>query len=229
VGRGEPEKVEQVPKIYSLTIDGKVQEECEFPAWINKPPPEDPNWSLSLPSGPLPDPGSELGGLGSGFPIGMETPILVFEKPLGRLPFPDALLHFDRVMALSDPAKKLFENIDAEAFEFREAVTQLHDGSEGPRYWLADVTRFLDAVDEERSKEIYVEEKIIPRNGRRMRRVHLGMGPSTVFKSDVVNGNHIFRATYSGDILFDESVAGAIRAAKLRGILPWPTGVTNAG
>lgn len=215
-------------KIYSLTIDGKVQEECEFPTWINQPSPEDPLWSLNLPPGPLPDPGSELGGLGSGFPIGMETPVVIFEKPLGRLPFPDVLLHFNRVMLLSDQAKKLFEAIDAEAFEFCEATTRQHGGSEGPKFWLADVTRFLDAVDEERSKEIRIEEKIIRRSGRPMRRVLLGLGPTTVFKSSIIKDYHIFRATYSGDILFDESVASAIRAAKLRGILPWPTGMTNA-
>src|SRR5262245_48746911 len=101
-----------MPKIFSLTIDGKVQEPCEFPEWINqpkKPNPEDPYWDPDLPAGPLPDPGSELGGVGSGFPVGMETPILVFEKPLGKLPFPDVLLDYGRVFVVSARAKSVFE------------------------------------------------------------------------------------------------------------------------
>ena len=221
-------------KIYSLTVDGKVQEECEFPKWINQPQSpdkDDPYWRPWLPAGPLPDPGSEAGGVGSGFPIGLETPILVFEKPLGSLPFPDVLLDGGRgELTLSDRAKIILESIDGDAFEFRETITRLHDGSDGPKYWLADVTCFLNAVDEERSKEIYIEEKIIPHNGRTMRRVHLGMGQTTIFKASVVAGHHVFRLPFSPQtIVVDEVAASTIRPAKLRGIFLWPTGMTHVG
>ena len=181
-----------------------------------------------MPPGPLPDPGSEMGGIGSGFLTDMEAPLLVFEKPLGRLPFPDVIVGGTRVLTLSGRAKKVFETIDGKAFEFCRAVARLHDGSSGPDYWLADVTRFLDAVDESQSVGMRIEEKIIPYNGRTMRRVHLGFGgEDTVFKSSVVDEHHIFRLTYSSGIFLDADAAEAVRRAKLRGVTTWPSGVTN--
>jgi len=183
-----------------------------------KPNRDDPYWDFAPPAGPLQTPKGNLGGdLGTGFPI-METPLLVFERPLGKLPFPD-LLHFPRgLFAVSDRTKRIFEDIDPSAFVFQETVVNSHDSSSAPQYWLCDIVRFVDAVDEARSR-VMVETGVNLQNGEEYRRVLHGQMGKDVFRREMIGDYHLFRAQYfPAMVLLDETMAVAIRSASLLGL-----------
>jgi hypothetical protein len=56
------------------------------------------------------------------------------------------------IWVLSLPVREFFEDLDAEAFAFRECKTQYPDGSPAPPRSLAVVTRIIDAFDRGRSE-----------------------------------------------------------------------------
>ena len=56
------------------------------------------------------------------------------------------------IWVVSDPLKQLFEQMDAEAFAFVACDFSLADGSPGPQYYLGNVLRGLDALDEASSR-----------------------------------------------------------------------------
>ena len=219
-----------VQKMYSLMAGEGVDDDRQNPTWVNqpmKPNRDDPYWDYGIPNGPRSDPGSETGGVGSGFPTDMKTPQLVFKEPLGKLPFPDAIERGRGELILSDRAKVLFETLDRDAFEFVAAETTLHNGSAGPKYWLADVVRFLDALDEKSSK-VHVEKKIIPQTGRVQRRTYCKRG-AEVYRRESIGGAHVFRLLYlPSEIICDEDTAAAIRRQKLFGLDLVPAGVVDA-
>src|SRR5690348_2258652 len=135
-------------KIYQLVPSGVTS--SGVPVWVNKPKTSATCWEEGMPPGGAPDPGNEAAGIGSGFPA-LSKPHLQFKK-LKSASIPD-LFWFHRTMwLLSDRAKTTMAAVDATAFEFCEAETLWSDGSQGPPLWIADVVRFLDAVDEAKSK-----------------------------------------------------------------------------
>lgn len=208
-------------KIYSFTPD-----DCTFADWINQPPPFDSYWSLDIAAGPLPDPGDCSAGVGSGFAADMPEPQLRFERPRAGLGLCDIQIDNTRsILFMSDRAKKILEAIDAaSAFEFREAVASLYDGSPAPKYWLADVTRRIAALDETHPA-LMIEEKWVPRFGQTMRRVKFGIETDLRFKSDLIGDHHIFGLLYSpGTICCDDAVVNAIYRHRLIGLKFWPMG-----
>ena len=208
-------------KIYSFS-----QDDCTFADWVNQPPPLDPHWSLDIGPGPLPDPGDCSGGVGSGFAADMPEPRLRFETPRAGQHLCDIQTGNTRgIIFMSDRAKKLLEAIAAaSAFEFREAVATLHDGSPAPKYWLADLTHRIAALDETHPA-IRIEEKWVPRFNQMMRRVHFGIETDLRFKSDLIEDHHIFGLLYSpGTICCDDIVVNAIYRHRLVGQKFWPMG-----
>jgi hypothetical protein len=208
-------------KIYSWVTD-----DCAFADWINQPPPFDTHWSLDIAPGPLPDPGDCSGGVGSGFAEDMPQPQLRFERPRAGSGLCDIQTGNTRgIIFMSDRAKGTLEAIDAaSAFEFREAVATLHDGSPAPKYWLADLTRRIAALDETHPA-IRIEEKWVPRFEMTMRRAWFGIETDLRFRADVVGDHHIFGLLYSPrTICCDDTVVNAFYRHRLVGQKFWPSG-----
>ena len=91
----------------------------------------------------------------------------------------------------------------------------LADGTEGPAYWLCDVVRVLDAVDEARSRlRIEYEGEI--------KRYSVLGGADIVFNEDVVGAAHLFRMAHmESAVICDRPIKEACRAASLKGITFW--------
>jgi Protein of unknown function (DUF1629) len=146
-----------------------------------------------------------------GFRDYLEPPLFVADKK-GRL-------HWDLDRAVpyywlvTEKMKSLMEALDREAFEFLQCRVQFPDGSDGPRRWLCDVVRVLDAADEEKSK-------VTIRTGQSGHKFYSsGGGVNLFFKPDVVGTSRFFRLYYYQDhVICDDEVKAACEAADLKGL-----------
>lgn len=183
--------------------------------WVNHPPNTGEN--LGLPIGHIPDHGNRAQGVESGF-WSMETPVFVIDRGKGRVPLADVEPAIGRdIWLISDRAKQVFQNVDPHAFEFIAVETRVRrDASEvvGPKYWLCDLVRFLDALDEEKSN---ADVRLLEDGTKRARRKLVG---GEVLKSAMIGGsNHIFRLMHAPTSIYaTETFVKAIRKARLTGI-----------
>ena len=145
-----------------------------------------------------------------GFVSFPEPPRLVIDKSLGRAPTDWELFH-DYWLA-SDRMKTLLETLDPEGLRFVECDTRYPDGSPAPTYWLCDVVRVLDAVDEANSV-IEIEYLAPDRKVYRFRR-----RSCLLFKEETVGKAHIFRLCFYPMIVCDQVVKDACKQAGIRGI-----------
>jgi len=136
-----------------------------------------------------------------GFPKMSETPLLVYSEKKGDPP-QDLEGGMSGYWLVSERLKNVFERIDPEGFEFAACDYRLEDGSAGPRYFLCDVVRVLDAVDEGSSKLTVEVSEEFPAG----RFYDLTGGWSLVFRSEVVSEAHVFRTPYSGDLVICDRV-----------------------
>lgn len=138
------------------------------------------------------------------------TPILRFDTRLGR-----AVRDMEPIgqfWLVSDRAKAVLEQVDSDAFAFLECRVELRDGSEGPRYWLCDVVRVLDALNEPESTAM------IKKNDRGDKVYNMIGDEILVFKEDVVSSNHIFRMRYrESTVICDDVMRDACKTAGLKG------------
>lgn len=137
-------------------------------------------------------------------------PLLRFDSRLGR----DVrdMEPIGQFWLVSDRAKRVLEQVDPDAFVFLECRVELRDGSEGPRYWLCDVVRVLDALNEPES------EAKIKKNDRN-EKIYTTIGNEVlIFKEDVIGSHHIFRMLYcDSTVICDDAVKDACKAAGLKG------------
>ncbi|MFB6451759.1 imm11 family protein [Bradyrhizobium tunisiense] len=147
---------------------------------------------------------------GRGFVPYPETPRLVIDKSLGRAPADWELFHDYRLV--SDRMKSLLEELDLEGVRFVRCETRYRDGRAAPTYWLCDVVRVLDAVDEAKS----VLEIEYPTPGRKV--YNLRGRSSLVFKEDSVGAAHIFRLLFYPTIICDQVTKDACKEAGMKGI-----------
>jgi len=139
-----------------------------------------------------------------------ETPRLVIDRSLGRAPADWELFHDYRLV--SDRMKSLLETLDSEGVRFVRCETRYQDGCAAPTYWLCDVIRVLDAVDEEKS----VLEIEYPTPGRKV--YNLRRRSSLIFKEDSVGEAHIFRLLFYPMVVCDQVLKDACKEAGVRGI-----------
>lgn len=152
-------------------------------------------------------PGPHLGG--AGFPDYEGVPILRFNPKRKRI---SDLNQIGRLWIVSDRAKKLFERVDPEAFEFRPTKA-IKSGKtlEGNVYWLCAPIRVLDAVDENGS-EIWMS-----RGQTHYAYVSLHL---VQMKLQTVGEAHAFSLTRALSInIFDDIMINEIRKAGLTGFL----------
>lgn len=209
--------------IYSLIPDDMDGD--AIPNWINAPARSKDD--QRLPIGGHLDPSGETDGRGTGFPPGMPKPVLRFDRTLRDDEFVDIILTGRPEWMLSARAKEVFEAVDPSALEFCETMTRFPDGTEGPRYWLCDVVRFLAAVDEH-GPNVSARSFVGPRTGRELELLDLGVSGGHLFHRSILNGHHIFRMLQPPHSVFvDQSVVDAIREAGLAGMQPFLEGVAH--
>lgn len=119
-----------------------------------------------------------------GFDKFPEAPLLVIDGSSGRAPY-DLEQCYDYWL-VSDAMKSTLEAMDPEGVAFIECETRLQDGSRGPLFWLCDVLRVLDAVDEQSSR---LTVKYDPKSGAKFYSL-LG-GASLVFDPTALDRSRI--------------------------------------
>jgi hypothetical protein len=151
-----------------------------------------------------PDPGC------TGFPNYPELPIIEFTaklKPAAR-----DLEWCGAYWLISDKLKNIFEEVDPEAFAFMECRTVYANSEPAPKYWMCDVTKTLDAVDEDRSNvDIRIQGET---------RVYQLWGDTRfVLKDDVIRGARVFRLKYRyASVCCDAALRRSCIDAKVQGV-----------
>lgn len=143
-----------------------------------------------------------------GFPELRETPRIIFDASLGPTPR-DLEGGFDGYWLVSERLRNAMCAVDPEAFAFVECEIRMQNGVRGPRYFLCDVVRELDALDEDRSRlDIEVYHDFV--NGKFY---SITGGASLAFNRSSLNGAHVFLTPFSTFVIADRSFVDAIRAA----------------
>ncbi len=153
-----------------------------------------------------------------GFPNYPEPPRFLFDRKLGRTPRDLEL--FNAYSLASDRTKIVFQAIDPDAFVFVRCEVTVPQGKyDGPSYWLCDVVRVLDALDETRSR-LTIERRGQPDYSYAGEK-HYSIAGATelVFKQDAIGNAHVFRMAYGQrTVICDDVLRDACRAAGLTGI-----------
>lgn len=143
-----------------------------------------------------------------GFPSLRETPRLVYHPHAG-VPPQDLEGGMSGYWLVSARLRKVMEAIDPDAFVFTSADYRLADGSEGPTYFLCDVTRTVDALDEDTSQlniEISDEFEL-------GKYYNLTGDVRLAFKRYVLGSAHVFRLPFHGGVFCDRVFKDAAEAA----------------
>jgi hypothetical protein len=159
-----------------------------------------------------PEGGVLLAPPGRGFLNYPEPPRFLFDKKRGRMPR-DLEEYHDYWLA-SDRMKSVLETVDPDGFAFLACEVRFPDGQRGPTYWLCDVVRVLDALDETRSRVKIIFSKHTGRN-----HYDIVGGAELVFREDVIGDAHAFRLFPLEPAVFcDQQVRDACKMAELKGV-----------
>jgi Protein of unknown function (DUF1629) len=146
-----------------------------------------------------------------GFPDYPEPPRLLMDTSLGRAPTDVEQYH--EYWLVSDRLKELFDRIDPEGLAFVKCETLPNDGRQGPGYWLCDVVRILDALDEDKSD---ARIKLDPQSHKKF--YDIVGSANLVFREQVVGSAHVFRMRYLWPLIIcDQDLKDACREAGIRG------------
>ncbi|HGM6416956.1 TPA: DUF1629 domain-containing protein [Stenotrophomonas maltophilia] len=143
-----------------------------------------------------------------GFPELREKPRIVFDASQGPAPR-DLEGGFSGYWLVSERLQRVMNALDPGAFAFAECDVRFADGAQGPRHFLCDVVRELDAVDEDRSRlDIEIDDDFV--NGKFY---SIAGGASLAFKNDVLAGAHVFLTPFSTFVIADRQFVDAVHAA----------------
>lgn len=167
--------------------------------------------------GKLVEPGMNVVSRPNGMPDQYpERPHLVHVPEKGGMP--RDLEEFAGIWIVSEPLKQLFEEMDAEAFAFVACDFSLADGSTGRPYYLGNVLRTIDALDETSSR-VRIKLDHNYQTGEDEKLYSLVGGASLLFKPDVVGDAHIFRQDRMGaPPICDRAMFDALSAANYSGV-----------
>jgi hypothetical protein len=147
-----------------------------------------------------------------GFAEFPEAPRFRLHKKRGKLRLPRDLERYSAYWLISDRAKTVLQSIDPSGFAFARCEVWGPDGLINPPFWLCDVVRVLDAVDEEASQ-------IIIKYGERTGDKYYSLVGEMAIKEDVVGPNLVFRVAHAESWVFcDQEIKDACQAAGLKGI-----------
>ncbi|WP_238294722.1 imm11 family protein [Caballeronia novacaledonica] len=153
-----------------------------------------------------------------GFSYFTEKPRLIYDKRAGRMP--RDLESYAGYWLVSERMRQVLEDVDAEGFAFAECSFILPDGSTGPQYYLCDIVRTLDALDENASKVLVQIDKDHD-TGEEFRIYCIISTTKLVFREDIVGSSYIFRQVRlatGGGVICDAALRAACKAAGLTGI-----------
>lgn len=144
-----------------------------------------------------------------GFPDLREVPRLVYDPVAGDPP-QDLEGGLSGYWLVSDRLKRILESVDPNGFAFAECEYRLHDGTLGPRYFLCDVVRTVDALDEAASTlRIELSDDFV--GGKYY---NFAGGVSLAFRAELLGEAHVFRTPYSGNyVICDRTLRDAVQAA----------------
>jgi hypothetical protein len=166
-----------------------------------------------------PDTGMLESPRGEGFPNYPEPPRFLFDKKIGRAPRDLELSHY---WLISDRMKAVFEAVDHAGFAFTPCDVRLGKGRyDGPNYWLCDVLRVLDAVDESQSRlKVGIVEDPKYRNfGMKYYSILVEGGAKLVFREEAIGSAHVFRVAHmDATIISDQVLKDACKTAGVGGI-----------
>lgn len=144
-----------------------------------------------------------------GFPSLSEAPRLVHSPEEGDPP-QDLEGGISGYWMVSERLQRVLSQVDPDGFAFVAADYRLSDSKKGPPYYLCDVMRELDALDEASSKLTIEVSDEFPAG----KFYDLTGGSSLVFRRDAVGAAHAFRTPYSGRLVFcDRHLRDAIMDA----------------
>lgn len=143
----------------------------------------------------------------------------VFDKSRGSRPY-DLELCFNWWL-ISDRTKAVFERLDPEAFVFVPCDVRLPHGGrfDEANYWLCDVVRVLDALDESQSRlRIGIRDDIrYLDHGRKY--YQFTYGDKLVFREAAIGNARIFRMAYMEErVICDQELKDACKSAGLKRI-----------
>lgn len=157
-----------------------------------------------------------------GFPPLREMPRLVYQPHEG-LPPEDLEGSMSGYWLVSERLRGVMDAVDPEAFAFAETDYRFSDGSQGASYYLCDVVRTLDALDEEAS----TLNIVVSDDYERGKYYDLTGEVRMAFKPEALGSAHVFRLAFHGgvfcDRFFKEAVehAGITCAEKSNGLWFW--------
>ena len=154
-----------------------------------------------------------------GFPEFPEVPF--FRATLESHKLRDFYSSFEGYWLVSEKLKRVMESVDAKGVQFASTKFIQVDGSEDAKFYLCDVTRALDAVDEEAS-----DVRILTEGFPKGKFYRLAGGVRLAFKQDVVEGVHIFRSEFNDALIVcDRKMRDALVEQGL-GVMDGVTGMT---
>jgi hypothetical protein len=153
-----------------------------------------------------------------GFRDYREVPRFLFDKKIGRSPLD--LEQFYAYWLVSGRTKSVFEAVDPAGFTFLACDVRMPSGDyDRSRYWLCDVVRVLDALDDARSSlTIGIrEDKAYSDFGKKY--YSMAGGCQLLFRDDAISDAHVFRMEYlHAVVISDQTMKDACKAARLKGI-----------
>lgn len=129
-----------------------------------------------------------------GFPSFSELPM--FLATLHEHALRDFYSSFEGYWLVSERLKRVLESVDLQGVQFASTRFVQSDGSEGDKFYLCDVARSLDAVDEDSS-----DVRILTEGFPKGKFYRVAGGASFAFKRDVVQGVHIFRLEFNESLV----------------------------
>lgn len=144
------------------------------------------------------------------FPPLLETPRLLIDKSLGRPPRDWEKFH--DFWLVSDRMKSVLEAVDREGVAFLRCETRSLRGG-APAYWLCDIVRELDVIDEEKSNFKVLDDGTDFRRYDRMAR-----DSSFVFREEAIGSAHVFRVRFLNRVVCDQAMKDAYKASGLKGL-----------
>lgn len=143
-----------------------------------------------------------------GFPQLQEVPRLVY-IPCKGIPPADLEGGFSGYWLVSERLRLVMEAVDPDAFAFAGVDYRLADGSQGPSYYLTDVVRTVDALDEGAS-----QLSIIRSDDYKLGKYYDLTGDVRLaFRRDVLQEAHVFRLPFHGGVFCDRVFKDAVAAA----------------
>lgn len=140
-----------------------------------------------------------------------EPPQIAFDRHGKRGALIDIYPNTLGLWFVSDRAKSLLENLDHQAFAFSKTRTDYSNlPVTGLDYWLCDIVRVLDCIDEGQSL-IRLQEDVPFKHYLHLLDVRM--------RSDVVGSAHAFRLVSGYHIqVVDDVIASAFEAEKITGL-----------